>query len=276
MRVWVTLLLLGTGVAVTIAAYAELVLDIRSQRSDLTAVRALGANVHLSLVEYNKKVEQMQNAYGDRAKVTLETATGKTTVALDGSVIEESQTARQFTGMYGVFVVRAHDTTESTFPFAFDPGEIPSGHEPKIGRLQARFGNVLPAKYLAFNDTDWTRDSCAAPQVSDLWSGSLAVLLRLRSETFCIVRWKGPRPSSMLIGVTRADGDPWMRPFARWICGKLMAAALDKFSSPDRERPAYAACILVDRPDRTGPTGAQDAFTSIAYEVQDRALARLD
>jgi hypothetical protein len=269
-------LLLGTGVAVTIAAYAELILDIRSQRSDLTAMRALGASAQLSLVEYNKKVEQMQNAYGARVNVMLETSTGKTTVSLDGRVIEESQTARQFSGMYGVFVVRAHDATESIFPFAFEPGAIPSGHEPNIARLQARFGNAFPAKYLAFNDTDWTRDSCVAPQLSDSWFGSLAALLRLKSATFCIVHWKGPRPNSMLIGVTRADGDPWMRPFARWICRKLTAAALDKLSSPDRERPTYAACILVDRPDRTGPTGAQDAFTSIAYEVQDRTLARLD
>jgi hypothetical protein len=275
MRVWVSLLV-GTGAAVIIAAYAELVLDIRSQRSDLTVVRALGASASLSLVEYNKKVKQMQNAYGDRGRVILEASTGKVTVTLDDRVIEESQIVREFAGMYGLFVVRARDATESIFPFAFAPGEIPSDHEPNIRRLRSRFENVLPAKDLAFDDTDWTRDFCTAPQASDLGFGPFAAFLHLKSETLCMVHWKGQQPNSMLIGVTLADGDPWMRPFARWICRKLTAAALDRFSMPGRERPRYAACVLVDRPDRTGPTGAQGAFTSMVYEIQGRALARLD
>jgi hypothetical protein len=273
MKAWVGLL---AGAGVALAAYAELVMDIRSPHSDLPVVRALGASALLSMVEYNKKLAQMQNAYGDRAHVILDGSTGKTTVTLDDKIIEESQVVRRFGGMYGVFVVKARDANESVFPFDLDPGEIPLGHEPNIARLQSRFESGLVAKYLAFQDTDWTRDSCAAPPASDLGFGSLAAILRLKSATSCLVHWKGPRPSSMLISVTRADGDPWMRPFARWICRKLTAAALDKLSSPDRKTPTYAACVLVDRPDRTGPTGAQNAFTSIVYEVQDRALARLD
>jgi hypothetical protein len=267
---------LFVGAGAVLAAYAEWVMDIRSPHSDLSVVRALGASAHLSMVKYNKKVEQMRNAYGDRAHVILEASTGKTTVTLDDRTIEESQIVRQFGGMYGVFVVKARDVNVSIFPFALDPGEIPSDHEPNIARLQSRFEKGLVAGYLTFNDTDWTRDSCAAPPVSDLGFGSLAALLRLKSGTFCLVNWKGPRPGSMLIGVARAEGDPWMRPFARWICRKLTAAALDKLSSRDRKMPTYAACVMVDRPDRTGSPGAQDAFTSIVYEVQDGASARLD
>jgi len=188
MKVWVSLLV-GTGAAVIIAAYAELVLDIRSQRSDLTVVRAVGARAGLSLVEYNKKLEQMQNAYGDRGHVILEGSTGKMTVTLDDRVIEESQIVREFASMYGLFVVRARDATESIFPFAFAfaPGEIPSDHEPNIGRLRSHFESVLPAKDLAFDDTDWTRDSCTVPQASDLGFGPFAAFLHLKSETLCMV-----------------------------------------------------------------------------------------
>jgi len=56
---------------------------------------------------------------------------------------------------------------------------------------------------------------------SELGFASLGALLRMRSQTFCVVHWKGTRPSSMLISVTLGDGDPWMRPFSRWICRRM-------------------------------------------------------
>jgi hypothetical protein len=259
---------------IAIAAYAEFALDIRAPRSDLRQEGALGASASLSLGEYNKRVEQMHAAYGDRASVALDPSTGRMTVSLDGKLIEERSIAREFAGMYGMFVVTTPGAPESIFPFALEPGQIPSSHEPNVARLQSHFEGRMPAKFLAFKDADWTRDSCVSPKASDLGLGGLAALLRLRAETFCVVRWNGKRPSSMLIGVTRADGDPWMRPFARWICRTVTEAALNRFA-PDRE-PTYAACVLVDRSDRTGPTGAQDAFTATVYEVRNRTLARMD
>src|SRR5205823_292441 len=101
--------------------------------------------------------------YGDeRAQVSLETGTGRLTVILDGQIIEETWIEREFAGMYGMFVVGRHDNLKHIFPFAIEPGKIPSDHEPNIRRLWSRFENELPAQYLAFKDSDWQRDSCAS------------------------------------------------------------------------------------------------------------------
>jgi hypothetical protein len=66
-----------------------------------------------------------------------------------------------------------------------------------------------------------------------------------------------------------------MRPFSRRLCRVITETALTKLAASDQERPTYAACVLVDRPHRTGPTGAQTAFTSEVYEVRSSDLARI-
>lgn len=277
MRWWATLVL-GAG-AIIIALYAVFILDIRSPRSDLIKQSALGAGATLSLDEYHRKMDQTRATYGlDRAKVILDPQTGEMTVELDGKVIEESRIERNFSYMYGLFALTSHDGQDNMFPFVLTPGELPRplDHEPNIARLRARFESSLPAKFLAFKDSDWTRDTCVALAPPDEGLGKLASLLRLQAHTSCIVHWNGTRPASMLVGVTLAQGDPWMRPFARWICREVTSAMLRKVAAPDRELPIYAACVLVDRPARTGPRGAQDAFTSVVYEVRNRALARMD
>jgi hypothetical protein len=45
---------------------------------------------------------------------------------------------------------------------------------------------------------------------------------------------------------------------------------------PDVGRPDDAACMLVDRAARMGPSGAQAAFASVAYEARSDGLARSD
>ena len=276
MRVWAKLVVLVAAAGALIGVgYAELVLDIRTPRSNLQKASALGASALLNMDEYNKKVEKMKNTYGDRAEVALQPSTGGVTVTLDGKVIEEWHITRNFGGMYGIFVVIVPGGTESLFSFDSEPGNIPSGQPPTSDRLRARFPN-FPGKFLSFFDDEWTRDSCATPAVRDVGFGPLGVWLGLQSQTYCIEHWKSARPASMLIVVTRAEGDPWMRPFARWLCARTTGAALRKLASVGTVLPDYASCVLVDRPERTGPTGAQTAFTSDVYEIRDGALTRID
>jgi hypothetical protein len=270
------ILAMAAGVAALAAAYAELVLDVRTPRANLVQRTALGASASLSLKEYNKKLAEMRSAYGEeRVDLTLETSTGHVTVSLDGRIIEEWDIEREFGGIYGLFVVGAHSLPQSTFPFALNPGTPPFGHEPNIERLRGHFEGILPAGNLAFRDEDWSRDACASPTWSELGLGRLAQWLHLQSQTFCVVHWNGVAAASMLISVTLADGDPWMRPFARRLCGLLTVAALEKLAAGGNRRPDYAACVLVDRPHRTGPTGTQHAFTSAVYEVRKTGLARI-
>ena len=269
-----TKLVFALGVA-TIVAYAELVLDIRAPRSDLSQAHALGASASLSLLEYNQKVAQFHKMYGDRAHVLLETSSGKFRVEIDGSVIDEGQIQRQFAAMYGMFVISGRAGRESIFPFDIEPGKIPEGHEPNVARLKSHFEAVLPAKYLDFDDKDWVRGYCALTPPSEIGFGQFVNWLHVRSQTFCIVQWNGAGGGSMLVSVTLADGDPWLRLFSRRLCRVLTDTTLAKLAASNHERPTYAACVLVDRPDRTGSTGAQTAFTSEVYEVRRRDLARI-
>jgi hypothetical protein len=262
---------LVAAIAVALAAaYAEFALDVRAPISHLAKQSALGASASMSLGAYNNKVIEYTKKYGeDRASVRLETATGRITVEVDGKLVEELRAARNFAGMYGMFVVSRGDAAPSIFPFAIDPGEVPNGHEPSVARLRSHFAQLLPAKLLDFADNDWTRDACMAglPKSAD-W-------IRVRAQTSCMLHWNGSAAASMLISVTLLDDGPWVRPFARWICRKLTAAALDTMTASGGRTPDYAACVLVDRPERTGPTGSQDAFTSDVYEIRDRTPARI-
>jgi hypothetical protein len=104
--------------AVAIAAYADLVLDIRTPRSDLSLTRALGASASLLLSGYNEKVAQYRQRYGDQAHVILEASSGKVRVEHDDKVIEQWQIERQFAGLYGMFVVSGRPDRESIFPIA--------------------------------------------------------------------------------------------------------------------------------------------------------------
>ena len=261
--------------AVAMVAYADLVLDIRTPPSDPSQTRALGASASLPISEYNQKVAKYSQRYGDRAHVILEGSSGKARVELDGKVIEQWQIVRQFAGIYGMFVVGGRGGRESIFPFAIEPGKIPEGQEPNIARLKSHFEATLPAKDLDFANSDWARGTCDVPPLQEIGFDQFADWLHIRSETFCVIHWNGAGGGSMLASVTLADGDPWMRPFSRGLCRVITETALIKLAAPGQERPTYAACVLVDRPHRTGPTGAQTAFTSEVYEVRGDDLARI-
>jgi hypothetical protein len=270
------LLLVAAIATALVALCAEFVLDIRAPSSRLAKRSALGASASMSLAEYNKKLAQYRKEYGEeRVSVALETSTGRITVELDGKLAEELRAARRFAGMYGMFAVSAGDAAPAIFPFAIDPGDVPTSHEPNITRLRSHFEQLLPAKLLDFKDSDWTRDSCVAAPAWEVGLPKLADWVHVRAQTSCIVHWNGSRPASMLIAVTLLEDDPWVRPFTLWICRKLTGAALDKVIASGGRIPEYAACVLVDRPERTGPTGSQDAFRSDVYEIRDHTPARI-
>lgn len=66
-----------------------------------------------------------------------------------------------------------------------------------------------------------------------------------------------------------------VRPFSRRICRGLADIALDRVAATDHEPPPdYAACLLVDRPDRSG---AAETLQAHVYEVRrDASLASVD
>jgi hypothetical protein len=274
-RLWAKLVL-GTGVAIAVATYAEFVLDFRAPRSNLKIEGALAALTLTSFGDYSTKVGQARAKYGDRVRADQDVSAGKWTIKLDGSIIEEGRIVVKLAGMYGVFAVAFNETTKGIFPFSIVAGNPTLSNAPSVKILQDRFAGSFPAKFLAFADADRTLDSCQAPQIPELGFGSLGALLRIQSQTFCVVHWKGAHPSSMLISVTLAGGDPWMRPFSLWICRAMTATILRTLASSDRPLPTYAACVLVDRPDRRRPGDAQDTYKSVAYEIRSGTPARMN
>ena len=122
-------------------------------------------------------------------------------------------------------------------------------------------------------------DACITRSANDF--GSAAKVLRLQSGTFCVVSWqaaaRGTTPTgTMLIGAVLANGDPWIRSFTRRICRWLTADALAHLTAAERIRPPdYAACVLVDRPDRTD--AKEEMLKVHVYEVgRDASLADID
>jgi hypothetical protein len=277
MRVWVKYLL-GIVAVVLIAAYAEFVIDFRGPRSQLKSENALAAVTLTSYGDRDTKVKEARARYGDRVRadddVPAGALDGKWTITVDGSVIEEGRIITKLAGMYGLFVVASDGATEGIFPFSIVLGLPDLSRAASVKVLRDRFGN-FPARFLAFADTDVAVDSCAATPMPELTSGLIGSLLGMQAQTYCMVHWKGTHPSSMLISVTLANGDPWMRPFARWICRSMTSATLGKLTSPNHQPPTYAACVLVDRADRRRPGDAHDTFDSVVYEIRDRTLARM-
>ena len=278
MRIWIKYLL-GIVAVVVIAAYGEFVIDFREPRSQLKSENALAAITLTSYGDRDAKIKEARAKYGDRVRadddVPAGTSDGKWTITVDGSVIEEGRIVVKLAGMYGLFAVASDDSTEGVFSFSIVPGRADLSGTTSVKVLRDRFEN-LPARFLAFADTDVAVDSCVAPPTSELGFGSIGALLGMQAQTYCMVHWKGTHPSSLLISVTLANGDPWMRPFARWICRSMTLATLRKVASSNRQPPTYAACVLVDRADRRRPGDAHDTFEGVVYEIRDRTLARMN
>jgi hypothetical protein len=273
---WKITIVTASVLALAAVSYGELVADIRTPRSSLAEIHAISSSVSILMADYHRDAEAMKNKYGPGAETSLETGPPRLITRVDGKVVEEGRAPGEFSDARGLFVIGARGRLESTFPFALDPRKPPDfgqKGEPGVTYLRNRFGKQLPAKYLEFDALDAVTDTCVKLSASDI--GWLGAQLRFQSGTFCVVFWKGASPGSMLIGVALANGDPWMRPFSRRICRGLTSIALTRVAATDREPPPdYAACLLVDRPDRSG---AAETLQAHVYEVRrDASLARVN
>lgn len=272
---WKMMIVAGAVAGAAAAAYSELVLDIRTPRAQVATIHAIGTNFSFQVSELATAKEAAKKKYGPGAETVLTTKPLQLVTRVDGKVVEQHRTG-QFSDAMGVFVIGPPGRLESIFPFTINPRDelarIKSA-QPNARWLKSRFGKEFPAKYLEFDDRDVMMDRCIALSPADLgWAGQP---LRFRHATFCVVFWKGASHASMLIGVALAEGDPWMRPFSRRICRGLTNIALARLGEDDREPPPdYAACLLVDRPDRSG---AAEMLRAHVYEVRRNAtLARAD
>jgi hypothetical protein len=272
---WNMTIAAGAAAAMVAIAYAELVADIRAPRSSLTEMHAVGSSISIRMDDFRRAGKAMKAKYGPTAQTSLYTPGANLTTVVDSKVVEEGKLPAQFSDANGLFVVGPPGRVESTFPFRLDPRKMPGFGEKSesAATLKGRFGKEFPARYFEFGDADAIVDTCVGLSGPDL--GRLGALLQIETGTFCIVFWKGAARASMLIGIVLARGDPWMRPFAPRICRSLTAIALARVAATDREPPPdYAACLLVDRPDRTG---AAETLTAHVYEVRrDATLARMN
>lgn len=254
-------------VALCALAIGELVFDWWTPPSDFAQSHALGVNVGVSLVPYNKLTQEMKEKYGDRAKVSFEFPPGRTTVERDGEIVYDETPAPRLNDVIGVFMVgKRKGATDMPFPFRLAPDQDLNRVERKLATaLRNRFGKSLPQRWLSFSDQDWSIDRCTALPAG-LGLGGVGLLMRLGKGTACVVTWRRaqPVPVSMLISVSVAKGDPWMRPFSRRLCRAITDTALAQLGPGERDRPGYAACVLADRPGRQG---AQQTLSSYVYSV---------
>jgi hypothetical protein len=267
------MLVAGALVAAAGAAYGEFVLDIRTPRAALVERHAIATSMSVLIADYDRAAEAMRTRYGPDAQTVLEFQPPRLITRLGDKVVEDRRPPGDFSDAWGLFVIGPRGQLESTFPFRIDPRKAPGVGEqakPSAQSLKSRFGKGGAAGYLAFDDRDAVTDTCVTISPADL--GWPAGLLRFQSGTFCVMYWKGASPGSMLIGVALADGDPWMRPFTRRMCRWLTSAALSRVAATDRAPPPdFAACLLVDRPDRSGAT---ETLREHVYEVRrDATLA---
>jgi hypothetical protein len=270
---WKSAIVTAAVAAIAAAILGELVFDIRTPRASVMEVHAVTTSVSILMEDYNRADEAMKKKYGPEAETAIETHPPRQVTRVNGKIVEEVKSPGRFSDARGLFVIGPRGRLESTFPFQIDPRKAPAPdrqREPGVEYLKSRFGKGFPAKYLQFDDRDAVTDTCITISSADL--GWIGRQLNFESGTFCVVFWRGASPGSMLIGVALADGDPWMRPFTRRICRRLTAIALERVTATDRDAPPdYAACLLVDRPNRSG---AKETLQVHTFEVRrDATLA---
>lgn len=243
--------------------YGELVYDWRTSRSNQSISHAISVTHGLSVASYNKHAAEMVQKYGERVKTSLAVDTGIVEVRLDSKVVETHQEEKTLESVYGMLVIWSRNGIVSTwFPFSLAAHQNLATLDLTVAdQLRNRFKR--PKAWFEFSDKDWTIDRCEALPAG-LGLGAVGNMLRLREGTACVVTWKGPQPGSMLISINRADGDPWMRPFAGRICRGITQAALKRFDPAAPGSPKYAACILADRP---AYASARESLTLSVYSV---------
>jgi hypothetical protein len=252
--------------------YGEFIHDWRIPRSHETARYAMGTTYSMEVAALNELTAAMKQKYGERAKTILQGGGGTITVMLDDQVVETTVLPKKLNDVYGIFVVGVRDAVSMRFPFQIAPKQKLTALNRSVAVWFRDHFKSAPRDWFAFSDADWTIDRCAWLPAG-LGLGSFGETLRLREGTSCMVTWKGSQPGAILVSVVSADGDPWMRPFARRICRAITEAALTRFDPATPGSPNYAGCILVDRP---GVIDADKSLAISAYSVGPRnALARV-
>lgn len=266
-RRWLIIGMCLAGLSVAVAAiYAEFVLDARMPHSKLSVRGALSTNITYSLVRAQEHMEEMQQRYGKDAQVAVTFPGGRVTVEVNGKVIEERQVNPKFAEVLGLFVVRGEAGHVEKFPFQIAPWqELDRINRSLAEPIKTRFVDVLSDQTLAFSDQDWSIDRCATLTTETIFSPTL---LRYRGGTVCLVTWAATQ-GKMLISVSLAEGDPWMRPFSRRVCRMITEAAIGQMVAGSAPLPNYVSCILADRPDRSG---AQEILSDHIYLMRDGRL----
>lgn len=260
------------------AAWLELVRDWQTPRSDFVAGHALGTNISMSLVSFGDFAKEMRKKHGMYSKISLDPQVGRARVELDGKVIHEESMTQTISSVIGMFVVgRRGRPADMAFPFRLAPDQnLKQIDRVSASAIRTRFGKSgLPQRWQTLSDRDWSIDRCTSLP-SGLGLGGAGLLIGLRKGTACVVTWRRSQsePTSMLVSVSVAEGDPWLRPFSRRLCRAITETALAQVDRGEAERPAFAGCILIDRPGRKG---AKEVLIHHSYSIgPGQQLALMD
>jgi len=252
------------AVALAAAAYAELVLDVRTPRSTLVEDHFVLAVMDWQTQNLDKA---MKAKYGPNAETKLELGPLRAVITLDGKVVHEAPLSEMFEGVRASFEIGPPGQIIEIreFPIWFAVPSPPD-HSSAMVRRRYFLDSDMGAKRI---ENDVRDGPCVVLAASDL--GSVGAAVHLESVTFCVVEWTGSRPASMLIGAPLTDGAPFVRPFSRRICRSLVAVALRKLTAARSQAVQYAGCMLFDRASFVeGPGtlyGFPDGFQVHVYEV---------
>jgi hypothetical protein len=263
-----SVLLALVAVVLAAAAYAELVLDVRTPRSTLVEVHLIQA-----IIPWHTQIpdEAMKTKYGQNAETNLKSGPARLVTTVDGKVVHEAPVSEMFEGVRASFEIGASGQQmgemASTFPIWFAVPSPPD-HSSAMVRRRYFIDSDVSEKRIENQVGD---GPCVVLAASDL--GSVGAAVRLESVTFCVVEWTGSRRASMLIGAPLTDGGPFMRPFSRRICRSLAALALRKLTAASSQAVEYVGCMLFDRANFLDGSQVQalygyvDGFQVYVYEV---------
>ena len=236
--------------------YGELVLDWRTPHADHKIKFALTSSSAFLMADYHRLQDDMKTRYGDRVSVSVPITgypagkTGVAEVSLDGKVLE-SHSLKRLSDVYGLFIVGPDNSDPVRFPFRIGPDQNLANLDRSLVKTLAEHFKQTPRAWFEFTDTDWTIDQCFSVK-SGLGLGIIGDTLRLQDGTSCVVRWKGKRPSSMVVFVGRADGKGWLRPFGERLCRTITETELRRLDKEIADGLDYAACLLGDQTTSVG------------------------
>jgi hypothetical protein len=254
-------------------AYAELVRDWRIQSSGQSVRFSMGVTHGVLTAELDSLTAAMKEKHGENTKTILPLDTGIAEVTLNGKLLETHPEVKRISSVYGIFVFGSDDKITTRFPFEVAADLVGANSNEWIAERLRRDLKRSPPAWFEFRDSDWSFDRCIS-RPKDLELGFIGHALFLRGGTYCVINWKGAQPSSMLVSVSVADGNPWMRPFSRRLCRAITEAALGRFDSKLPGSPNYAACVLIDRPEYNS---ARKSMVMDVYSVRrDNGLSRME